>query len=121
MNEKVVREFYRIVKNGQGHGVFETVIDNLKYSADLYWKAYAYAGQHRCAVYIRRITVTCHVIDPENYMDTIMYPRGVETVEVERVTGERTIGTEHFACDAELSRYNPVNGWVVPEEISGDM
>lgn len=111
MKAKVLNERYQVVYELNGQRIEEEV----SYK-DAYWRAFLLAGTNRCKVYIIRVTT---VETPEEYNRFSSFLDQVgETIEVQ--TGQVIIDEEHFATDTKLSRYNPNNGWVIPECIDID-
>ena len=110
MKAKVLSEKYRVSYRIED----KYMVEDVEYK-DAYWRAFQIAGTHRCEVSISRVAV---VETPKEYKEhgfsSFLDPVG-DTSEV--VTGHVTIGAEHFARDSKLSRYHPVNGWVVPESV----
>lgn len=115
MKAKVLSEKYQIayqVETADGH---KPVFENVEYK-DAYWRAFQVAGALRCRVDIQRITT---VETPAEVKGTLMlFIEGVGDEVTQVITGQVTIDAEHFSRDTQLSRYNPVNGWVIPEHIN---
>ena len=109
---KVVKEFYRIARYNFETRKYDTLLDNQEYSGDLYWTAFKTAGETKKSVSIQRITVV-EVLKPNPDNVFAMF---FEDENPEVITAEYKVEPPHFAAD-KLGRYNPVNGWVVPEEI----
>lgn len=61
---------------------------------------------------------SCDVERVTTHEPVVWHPWGDPEVVAETVTGRVAIpAAEHFARRPELSRYHPVNGWAVPDEI----
>jgi hypothetical protein len=111
MKAKVLSEKYQISYRSDAGDVIEDV----KYK-DAYWRAFQVAGEHRCAVSILRVTTV--ETPPLESIPYATFLDGYDKETTDIVTGSVTIDAEHFARDVELSRYHPVNGWVLPEYVN---
>jgi hypothetical protein len=112
----VTKENYRIVEGGH-HGKILAEFDD--YSTEIYWEAFKFCGTRKHTVAIERVT---HWQTPiEGCQDAFMcFCKQSECGKYyvgEKVTGVVWVGPEHFSSDVELSRYNPVNGWEIPEMV----
>lgn len=71
-------------------------------------EAFKIAGENKCAVMVDRVTFH------EPYeQEWFMHKKMVS----ETVTGEYRVPFPHFAS-INISRYNAVNGWCIPDEIN---
>lgn len=110
MKCKVVKEYYRIVLAGKDEAlkIYED------YTEQMYYDAYEICAKQRTPVEIERVTVVEKQESDPNAVFEMYFKHSNEYI-----TGCVRIGPPHFAADA-LGRYNPVNGWVIPEEIETD-
>lgn len=110
MKCKVVKEYYRIVLAGKDEAlkIYED------YTEQMYYDAYEICAKQRTPVEIERVTVVEKQESDPNAVFEMYFKHSNEYI-----TGRVRIGPPHFAADT-LGRYNPVNGWIIPEEIETD-
>jgi hypothetical protein len=111
---EVTKETYRIVETGNSE---KTLAEFENYSTDIYYKAFELCGLLKDSVTIERVTHWKTMIEgcKDVFLPFIGEKSGKYYVG-QKITGMVSIGPKHFASDA-LSRYNPVNGWEIPETI----
>ena len=114
MKAKVVSEKYQITYKVETSDGWKEVVEDVAYK-DAYWRAFQVAGTLRCPVGILRLTV---VETPKDLPVTFSFIDGIGEETTTVISGSVHIDADHFARDAQLSRYHPVNGWVVPEYIN---
>jgi hypothetical protein len=114
MKVKVIGEYYALVTDL--HTSNTTRIKTYeKYTDEMFWDALAYAGNNKASVRIERITR--FKVPEESEMELLDKLFFAGKTEAERVTGHYDIAIPNYASRSKLSRYHPVNGWVIPEEI----
>lgn len=117
LRAKVISEKYQISYKVKTDDGYKRVTKDVEYK-DAYWDAFLVAGTHRCSVIIQRITTVETPDEAKDFPFAFLDGMGGDTVDL--VTGGVTIEAGHFATDSALSRYHPVNGWVIPEYVSFD-
>jgi len=114
----VTNEYYQIAHT-VSHNHEEPLTGPLEYSQDLYYEAFRLSAELKKPVTIQRVTewkiAKRDIDDLESVMFFFDFEDAGDYLTGQTVTGEKHIGPEHFSKDVELSRYNPVNGWVIPE------
>lgn len=80
---------------------------------DAIFHALRIAGEGRCDIIVDR--VTHHEPVTEEMAPNDLF--GTLVGRTETLTGELYLSISTFRNSPELSRYNPVNGWVIPETI----
>lgn len=114
MKAKVINEKYQIFYKIQTENEWQKIIEDVEFK-DCYWRAFQIAGTYRCAVTIGRMT-TIEIPNDNSFSSFLDYDMNDDgTANV--MSGYVTIDAEHFANDVKLSRYNSVNGWVIPDYI----
>ena len=108
---KVIGEYYRLVDEERN---ILRVYSN--YSQDMFWDALVYAGWFKDTVTIERVTQWETDEEEELRFRFFGYETEVDGYKGQTVTGEYKVSIPTSFAD-ELSRYSPVNGWVIPEEI----
>jgi hypothetical protein len=101
---KVTDEKYRVYPNGKTKGGTHKDFENIM---DAVAEAFLIAGRIRKDVVVDRITIH------EPYKIELFMHNEERT---ETITGEYRVSFPHFAS-INISRYSPVNGWCIPEEI----
>lgn len=111
MRVKVIGEYYRVVDEERNIlRVYHS------YSQDMFWDALIYAGWSKASVTIERVTQWETDEEEELRFRFFGYETEVDGYKGQTVTGEYKVDIPTSFTD-ELSRYSPVNGWVIPEEI----
>lgn len=111
MKVKVIGEFYRLIDEERN-----TVKEYQHYSQDMFWDALKYSGVNKTSTTIERVT-QWESDDEEGLRFRLFgYETEVDGNKGQTVTGEYVVNIPTNFAD-ELSRYNPVNGWVIPEQI----
>lgn len=114
MESKVINERYELHYRLETDGKWQDVTEDVDYSK-AYFKAFILAGTHETRVDICRVTT----IVPEK-SDVNVFLMALDASELDIITGRVVIEAEHFARDIQLSRYNAVNGWVIPDVVNFD-
>ena len=120
MNAAVVRGYYQIV-HYVAYSKTEPLTGEMSYSADLYYEAFRLCAERKEMVAIQRVTE--YRINKADVVDDPFFALMADVTDAGEyytgtaITGRRVIQPEHFASDAELSRYTPVNGWTIPETV----
>lgn len=106
-NVKVVGEYYRV--GGPRGERFDSIGDAVR-------GAFAMAVRDNYySISVERVTVHEPVLGREGSFESLCGPIS------ETVTGKISIkGPAHYISLPELSRYHPVNGWVLPDTIEID-
>ena len=111
MKVKVIGEYYRLID--ESRNILRVYSS---YSQDMFWDALVYAGWFKATVTIERVTQWESDNEEELRFRFFGYETDVFGNKGQTVTGEFKVNIPTSFAD-ELSRYSPVNGWVVPEEI----
>ncbi len=111
MKVKVTGEYYRLIDEGRN---ILRVYNS--YSQNMFWDALVYAGWFMGSVTIERVTQWETDEEEEVRFRLFGYETEIKGCKGQTVTGEYKVDIPTSFAD-ELSRYSPVNGWVIPEEI----
>ena len=111
MKVKVIGECYRLIDEER-----KILKVYYSYSQDIFWDALIYAGVNKTSTTIERVT-QWESDDEEGLRHRLFgYETEFDGYKGQTVTGEYKVNIpSNFT--GEFSRYNPVNGWVIPEEI----